>query len=52
MERKLTLEELKKITSSKTLPLKPKPVKFPKSIKQYDRIYLSQEHTKKVLRMK
>ena len=51
MEKKLTLEELRKIANSKTIPIKPMPVKIPEDIKKYDKIHLSQEHTRKVLGM-
>jgi hypothetical protein len=52
MERKLTLEDIRKIANSETRPIKPMPVKIPESIiKKYDGIYLSQERTKKILQM-
>jgi len=49
--KKLTLEEIKKIANSKTLPIKPMPVIIPKNIKKYDRIYLSQERIKRILQI-
>ncbi len=40
MNKKLTLEEIRKLANSKQLLLKPKPVKIPENIKKYDKIYM------------
>jgi len=40
MNKKLTIEEIRKLADSKQLPLKPKPVKIPENIKKYDKIYM------------
>jgi len=50
--KKLTIEEIRKLANSKQLPLKPKPVKIPENIKKYDKIYMLQERTKRILNMK
>lgn len=51
MGRKLTLEEIMKVANSSTSHIKPRSVKIPSNIKKYDRIYVSQERTKKLLKM-
>lgn len=40
MNKKLTIEEIRKLANSKQLPLKPKPVKIPENIKKHDKIYM------------
>ncbi|NLK76058.1 MAG: hypothetical protein GX288_12355 [Clostridiales bacterium] len=51
MEKKLTLEDIRRIAEDKTKPIKPMAVKIPESVKKYDRIHLSQENTKRALQM-
>jgi len=48
-EKKLTLQELKELTARGDLPTKPASVKIPESVKKYDRIYQTQERTRKLL---
>lgn len=50
MERKLTLDEIRKIANSPDRPIKPKPIKIPEHVKKYDKIHLSQERTKRIMK--
>jgi len=52
MEKKLNIKDIIDLAKEKELPIKPKPVTIPESVKKFDRVYLSQEHTKKILHMR
>lgn len=51
MAKKITLADLEKIANNNRKTLKPMEIKISECAKKYDRIRLSQEHTKKVLQM-
>jgi len=49
MNKNMTLAEIKEIVNKASLPLRPRPVIIPESVKKQDRIYMSIENTKRVL---
>jgi len=49
MNKNMTLAEIKEIVNKASLPLRPRPVIIPESVKKQDRIYMSIENTKRDL---